>query len=761
MLISVSTHADDEKTLDAISKSCVSQRIADQSYAVPWSRHLLACLHKLTAAKVLVGARAVVWNPHFPEFSSPDPNDTIFGSVSDVRSTSCLVILDGIPPDRREALLKSLVGGPPEQTALAWILRLDSPSCASMSDRQLLCRLGARLVVQLPKHSLLLHSERWWANAEFDQREAKTGAQLWFLCRRAHSDLPAMALQGALGSWSTRREDFYFAGDQGTCLLRNYQVSQQDSIQLCWTGLVAATDGAGDMRHDAMGAGAVVGQGPEPILDLCTRVSGPISSTRAEAAALYLLLSRVDPGEDLLIFCDSLCLLQTLSRWGSVDFAPSREELENSDIIMDTLRTLKTRCGKTHFVKVKSHAGCMMNERADAAASRGMNAGAPDHLPAHWAGSFASLKLFVRPHLRTMPCYNSLPADATCTTSLVSAMVSCNEVAAFRLRGTVLASSLLQEPDSAGPIARAIQHCSETVVRCWMKVMCGIYPTGTYLHKIRKRPSNVCPYCSMAVPETLGHFAGVCPKFHDARTSAHNMCWERVSSFLAHRAPPIWQFQWNTPMKSSGLTLSKALIRVPAGSDRKVLTPSGSLTPDGIAVNKQSKKIAILEFSRTTSSLERARQRKESKYLPLRECLSTYTSQGWEFHVLPWIVDIRGLVDARGLAHACQVLDIPVSQRNAASECTAKASVEGFAFLHRVRNNPNENTSLAQSLLPYTAQRVNRGTKRRTENNAADTFERWKKMRIDPKGRRGAHIYQAHMSPHTHTSASRSPTQSS
>ena len=105
----------------------------------------------------------------------------------------------------------------------------------------------------------------------------------------------------------------------------------------------------------------------------------------------------------------------------------------------------------------------------------------------------------------------ALPADSSRNMSLVSPTVlllpSSGSLQAAG-GGTILLSASLLQDESAGPTGRTMQHCSDAATRCWMnlKVMCAIYPTATYLHKTTKRPSNVCPHCSMRQPDrpTIG-----------------------------------------------------------------------------------------------------------------------------------------------------------------------------------------------------------------------------------------------------------------
>jgi hypothetical protein len=61
--------------------------------------------------------------------------------------------------------------------------------------------------------------------------------------------------------------------------------------------------------------------------------------------------------------------------------------------------------------------------------------------------------------------------------------------------------------------------------------MTGTYPVHTYLKRVGLANSAMCPHCTGRVPETLTHFACVCPQFLAARTSAHHQV-RQVISFL-------------------------------------------------------------------------------------------------------------------------------------------------------------------------------------------------------------------------------------
>ncbi len=82
---------------------------------------------------------------------------------------------------------------------------------------------------------------------------------------------------------------------------------------------MAAIDGSVDRKTETMGAGFVVGSGPQPDDSLSFRVGGPLASLRKEAAGLDCLLDRVEQDKPLLVFSDCLVLLTILLLWERID----------------------------------------------------------------------------------------------------------------------------------------------------------------------------------------------------------------------------------------------------------------------------------------------------------------------------------------------------------------------------------------------------------------------------------------------------------
>ena len=226
----------------------------------------------------------------------------------------------------------------------------------------------------------------------------------------------------------------------------------------------------------------------------------------------------------------------------------------------------------------------------------------------------------------------------------------------------------------------------------------GIYPTQTYLHRVGLVASQLCPFCSLAVPETLAHFACVCPQFREARTSAHNQVRQVVTSFLTPLLQSHWKVYEETQMKHTGLTLrlvpaaqvAEALGQDPdPNADPDAVKDLGRWQPDWVFVSDATKRIALVDLCRPADGhphqLVKAGVLKQQRYGPLVEALAHYSDNGWLIHVFPWVVGIRGMIDPRFISALLGFLNVPKKHWRPAVEKTVLASVRAFYFLHRVR----------------------------------------------------------------------------
>ena len=93
------------------------------------------------------------------------------------------------------------------------------------------------------------------------------------------------------------------------------------------------------------------------------------------------LLGNAPDDQPFLIFTDCLSLMDNLSKWGRLDFWPDQDDLKHFDILESCIRRLRCRQAETRIVKVKSHSGLLMNDRADALAEDGRHSDDPPCWP--------------------------------------------------------------------------------------------------------------------------------------------------------------------------------------------------------------------------------------------------------------------------------------------------------------------------------------------------------------------------------------------
>ena len=166
------------------------------------------------------------------------------------------------------------------------------------------------------------------------------------------------------------------------------------------------------------------------------------------------------------MFTDCLILLSILAKWGQEDFWPDPEEIKHFDIIEPCLQLLRGRQAVTRLVKVKSHSGLLMNERADALAELGR---ASDMTPS-WQGprKYDPLGLSARPSIRET--YAPFPDRNVADKVLVKRAVEASEREAARRRGTLFSQEMLNDPTSQ-PVLSVIASKPDSTVRLWMQTV--------------------------------------------------------------------------------------------------------------------------------------------------------------------------------------------------------------------------------------------------------------------------------------------------
>jgi ribonuclease HI len=490
-------------------------------------------------------------------------------------------------------------------------------------------------------------------------------------------------MQQALGDWRRPHFDFHLSPIPCPSALEFFRNRQQDALQFGWPGYVAGTDGCVDYKGESMGAGCVMGVGEHSDLELSFQVGGPLSSLRAEAASMCTLITKVPDDKPLLVMTDSLALLLILRSWGSVHFIPAPDQIVHFDIIVPLLLQLRNRASQVCLLKVKSHSGCLLNDRADFLASQGRLAN--EHL---YPGPSKHGVLHLRQRIAEPTGQMSFHIpERTPNKSMLKEVLQLNVCQAIRQQDTTFVRNLLQSPPGVLPQG-SLAHSSSSAIRCWIKAVCGIYPTADYLHRIKANPSSNCPFC-LVEQDSLAHFTCFCPRFHHARTKAHNRCWSQIMKRLQPQLPDGWTLLVETPMCMTGLEMQKILITDNNLDNTPQLKDLRMWRPDAVAINTIRKQIGILDLYRCSDSREsnliKAHASKIEKYTPLKQALINYSRKGWVVRILPWVVGIRGFLHLEGIRQALVFLDIPRNKWTGLERCISEASIDSLAFMHRAR----------------------------------------------------------------------------
>ena len=725
--------------------SCLAQQRADAEYQVHWSRHLLACLHRITGAELLIGSRAVAYNPHFRFFVSPFPGDRWVGATQEWPEVKALLILDSFEPTTRIKLWQLVA----VHKSQIWILLQERPSAIFLQDTAQMRRLGARLCATLSSKSKVVHETACWADAKWDVHSAHFATQIWQVDPKFANGTAPLNIPSLLGSWEGRRYDFHWSQEATPTALRLHQENQQDALRHTWDGHVAGTDGGVQWQNARMGAGFAVGADPVPAAVLAVRVGGPLSSLRAEAAGLLqLLILRKTHPAPLLVFVDSLVMLNILQHWGKADFNPDPNDVVHFDVILPLLEALRQWPHPVRLMKVKSHTGCLLNERADEQAELGYDDTAQEICPA--PQKFGSLALRTRQHVRELVqgCNKALPRDSAPNQNIIKSVVGANTRRAACMRNTIFVRQLLHQKEGE-TIARVVSRCSEAEYRVWVKAMAGRYPVQSYLHRIKLVLSPNCTFCS-AARETLMHFACICPQFREARTAAHNQVRKIICSSLTKSISKQWTIHEETPMGKTGLCLELVSAACMEAAGRQLpdhhndMVSVDRLQPDLVIVSRALKKIGLVEVCRPmdefSEQLIAAETRKMRTYAPLLDALRSYSAEGWQIEILPWVVGIRGLLVKASILKVLDFLSVPRKSWDSIVEGAAIASVKAFYSLHQVRCKALHPSNPAKGLRSTfdtddPGRTCNRKRRRRSDEDYNNTRRKWQQMERNTRRR--------------------------
>ena len=112
--------------------------------------------------------------------------------------------------------------------------------------------------------------------------------------------------------------------------------------------------------------------------------------------------------------------------------------------------------------------------------------------------------------------------------------ISMNLLQALQLSNTAFTCEVLVQQHGAVD-HNVITSCRDSLVAHWLKAVTRTLPVATYLHTINSiKHSPFCTQCYQggSHKESLSHFLSTFPKFHHARTAAHNQVCKDLAALL-------------------------------------------------------------------------------------------------------------------------------------------------------------------------------------------------------------------------------------
>jgi ribonuclease HI len=212
----------------------------------------------------------------------------------------------------------------------------------------------------------------WWKRGVVDTKLNTVNMTAW-----VHKECDIMdedALLRLQGAWenpqqkveySVRMDDLEWDYSMGT------EVGQLGGYG--FQGEIFGVDGS--CKYGTMGSGCCKFQGEEA--EKCARVGGEeegTSSNWPELGGIVLAIQSAALNDDVLLLCDNAAVLCAIKKWVGQGGKATLAAAPDADILQEILclLTQRVRAGRAAFlIKVKSHRGEPINERADTLAEEG------------------------------------------------------------------------------------------------------------------------------------------------------------------------------------------------------------------------------------------------------------------------------------------------------------------------------------------------------------------------------------------------------
>jgi len=594
------------------------QEWEEQNGRVPaWPMQERLC--NVDGADILIGIHPALLSPFVPEgWKELDPDDWSDEQREKVAGAKALVVYLDATDEAQTRLVQHLRPLTRDGTKILFVSpkRASGPVATRVPDMlkyaKLLVTLTAKCPVWMGKHQ--------WGRKPGYVAKGGLGLTIWGAGPRDRER--SLRVKDLLRGWEKTMQEHEWVGEREPQELTRAFLDEVEARK--WEGgeaTLAATDGSVENETGRMGAGYVFSMmnarehAPGSI-----EVGGDPASLRAEAAALAVLLEDIEDDEELVVLIDSLGLLQIIQNWTRFDFSPKRDMQEHYDLIARVMALLLKRRVKTTLVKVKSHSGVPLNERADEQAQvreegDQMIRFAPEE----------------REELIKL-------ADGETGTHQVRRRIEnrTRELKWEELRtaDSITAKTLFTEGMGQKYFRRAKARLTHRCKRRMLQVMGGVFPCNMWRKRINVCYHDTCVLCGKK--DTYSHRVCSCKQMHDAITLGHDNAWRALYENLIKHVPDKTGYWFDTKLAS-----------IPLSNLSCSVGTAGKYKPDGLVEMLQNRTLYLLEFTRTSDmwedSLERANVRKRDKkgYKLMIEALKK-ARPGWNVNLITFVLGDRG-----------------------------------------------------------------------------------------------------------------------
>ena len=210
---------------------------------------------------------------------------------------------------------------------------------------------------------------------------------------------------------------------------------------------------------------------------------------------MWQAIEHADKEVPLAVLTDSMNVIQALQAWDRAEFVREMEWQRNADILQAILLAINQRQSPITIVKVKSHRGVDLNERADILAGAAVGADGeeidtlftpapPDACMTYmWTPTGAEKAKETAEHREVHKRW-----EAECREQHRADAAQRDTYAGQLLTREGWGQRLLHQ-------SRLIRPWSELEERRWLQMAGRVYPVMSYLRRIDKHPTGECPWC--------------------------------------------------------------------------------------------------------------------------------------------------------------------------------------------------------------------------------------------------------------------------